>query len=134
TYFETYRFSEDLDFTLVPEAPYSEAAILEQLRSATRLTAEMSGIEFPIDHVRVLSRRNKAGQPTFQGRVYYRGPLQRTPTYASIIFDITNQEKVVALPVSRTIFHPYTDQLPTEFAVKCYALEELLAEKTRALY
>lgn len=88
-----------------------------------RLTAEMSGIDFPVEQVRVLPRQNKAGQPTFQGRVYYRGPLQRTQTYASIIFDITNQEKVVATPVTRTIFHPHTDQLPTEFAVKCYALE-----------
>lgn len=134
TYFETYRFSEDLDFTLVPEAPYSDQAILEQLRSATRLTAEMSGIEFPIDHVRVLSRQNKAGQPTFQGRVYYRGPLQRTPTYASVIFDITNQEKIVGAPVGRTIFHPYSDDLPPDLTVQCYSLEELLAEKTRALY
>ncbi|MBA2526098.1 MAG: nucleotidyl transferase AbiEii/AbiGii toxin family protein [Pyrinomonadaceae bacterium] len=33
TYFETYRFSEDLDFTLLPEAPYSEEAILEQLQN-----------------------------------------------------------------------------------------------------
>ena len=134
TYFETYRFSEDLDFTLVPEAPYSEEAILEQLQSAARLTAEMSGIEFPIDHVRVLSRRNKAGKPTFQGRVYYRGPLQRTPTYASVIFDITNQEKIVVAPVGRTIFHPYSDDLPPDLTVQCYSLEELLAEKTRALY
>jgi predicted nucleotidyltransferase component of viral defense system len=134
TYFETYRFSEDLDFTLLPEATYSEEGILEQLQNIVRLAAEMSGIEFPVDHVRVLSRRNKAGQPTFQGRVYYRGPLQRTPTYASVIFDITNQERIVATPVRRTIFHPYTDDLPTELAVQCYALEELLAEKTRALY
>jgi len=127
-------FSEDLDFTLVAEAPYSEQAILEQLQSAARLTAEMSGIEFPIDHVRVLSRQNKAGQPTFQGRVYYRGPLQRTQTYASVIFDITNQEKIVVAPVGRTIFHPYSDDLPPDLTVQCYSLEELLAEKTRALY
>jgi len=134
TYFETYRFSEDLDFTLLPEATYSEVGILVQLQNIVRLAAEMSGIEFPVDHVRVLSRRNKAGQPTFQGRVYYRGPLQRTPTYAAVIFDITNQERIVATPVRRTIFHPYTDDLPSELAVQCYALEELLAEKTRALY
>jgi predicted nucleotidyltransferase component of viral defense system len=134
TYFETYRFSEDLDFTLLPDASYTAEAILVLLQHIVRLTAEMSGIELPVDQVRVLPRQNKAGQPTFQGRVYYRGPLQRMQNYASIIFDITNQEKVVATPVTRTIFHPYTDQLPTEFAVKCYALEELLAEKTRALY
>jgi predicted nucleotidyltransferase component of viral defense system len=134
TYFETYRFSEDLDFTLVREAPYSEAAILEQLQAVARSAAEMSGLELPTDLIRVLPRHNKAGQDTFQGRLYYRGPLQRTQNYASIIFDITNDETVVAEPVARTVFHPYSDGLPANVAVQCYSLEELLAEKTRALY
>ena len=134
TYFETYRFSEDLDFTLVREAPYSEAAILEQLQAVARSAAEMSGLELPTDLIRVLPRHNKAGQDTFQGRLYYRGPLQRTQNYASIIFDITNDETVVAEPVARTVFHPYSDGLPADVAVQCYSLEELLAEKTRALY
>ena len=134
TYFETYRFSEDLDFTLVPEAPYSEAAILEQLQAVARIAAEMSGLELPNELIRVLPRHNKAGQDTFQGRLYYRGPLQRTQNYASIIFDITNDETVVAEPVARTVFHPYSDGLPADVAVQCYSLEELLAEKTRALY
>src|ERR1044072_1127942 len=134
TYFETYRFSEDLDFTLLPEAPYTEEAILEQLRAVVLLTAELSGIELPVDHVRVLSKQNKLGQPTFQGRVYFRGPLQRMPTSASVIFDITNQERVVAAAVVRAVFHPYSDDLPEALTVQCYSLEELLAEKTRALF
>jgi predicted nucleotidyltransferase component of viral defense system len=134
TYFETYRFSEDLDFTLVPDAPYSEEAILEQLQATARIAAEMSGLEVPIDLIRVLPRHNKAGRGTFQGRIYYRGPLQRTQNYASIIFDITNDETVFAEPVRRTVFHPYSDDLPADVAVQCYSLEELLAEKTRALY
>lgn len=134
TYFETYRFSEDLDFTLVPEAPYSEAAILEQLQAVARIAAEMSGLELPNELIRVLPRHNKASQDTFQGRLYYRGPLQRTQNYASIIFDITNDETVVAEPVARTVFHPYSDGLPPDVTVQCYSLEELLAEKTRALY
>lgn len=67
-------------------------------------------------------------------RLYYRGPLQRTQNYASIIFDITNDETVVAEPVARTVFHPYSDGLPADVAVQYYSLEELLSEKTRALY
>jgi predicted nucleotidyltransferase component of viral defense system len=134
TYFETYRFSEDLDFTLLPAAPYSEAEILKQLRTTARIAAEMSGIELPVELVRVLPKHNKAGHATFQGRLYYRGPLQRGQNYSSIRFDITNDETVVAEPVARTVFHPYSDGLPPDVAVQCYSLEELLAEKTRALY
>lgn len=134
TYFETYRFSEDLDFTLSPDAAYTEAGIREHLQAIVRQCTEISGIEFPVDQVRVLPRHNKAGQPTFQGRIYYRGPLQRMQNYASIIFDITNQESVVAEPIARPVFHPYPDELLPELTVRCYSLEELLAEKTRALY
>lgn len=134
TYFETYRFSEDLDFTLLPEAAYAEDSIRTHLQTIVRHCEEISGIEFPIDQIRVLQRQNKAGQLTFQGRIYYRGPLQRMQNYASIIFDITKQERVVAEPIARPVFHPYPDDLPLELAVRCYSLDELLAEKTRALY
>src|SRR5260370_7621824 len=50
------------------------------------------------------------------------------------MFDITNQEKIVGAPVGRTIFHTYSDDLPPDLTVQCYSLDELLAEKTRALY
>jgi hypothetical protein len=80
TYFETYHFSEDLDFTLVREAPYSQAAILEQLQAVARSAAEMSGLELPTELIRVLPRHNKAGQDTFQGRLYYRGPSRERKT------------------------------------------------------
>ena len=49
-YYETYRFSEDLDFTLLSEAEYS----VEGLRGTlTRLTVEctdQSGIQFLPEH------------------------------------------------------------------------------------
>ena len=74
-FFETYRFSEDLDFSLTPEAPYTEAAMREMLQNLARLAAELSGVEFPADRVDVRVQRNRQGQPTFQGRIAYRGPL-----------------------------------------------------------
>src|SRR4249920_3274414 len=45
-FFETYRFSEDLDFTLVPDAPYTQDEIQAQLRELTGQVAELSGLEF----------------------------------------------------------------------------------------
>ena len=46
TYFETYRFSEDLDFTLVPEAPIPR----QRFSNSYRLwldRRQMSGLELP---------------------------------------------------------------------------------------
>jgi len=36
-YFETYRFSEDLDFTLTPEAVYAAEALTRTLREVTAI-------------------------------------------------------------------------------------------------
>lgn len=40
-YFETYRFSEDLDFSLLPDAAYSETDLKRVLLEVARRTAEL---------------------------------------------------------------------------------------------
>ncbi|MBZ5535354.1 MAG: nucleotidyl transferase AbiEii/AbiGii toxin family protein [Acidobacteriia bacterium] len=87
-FFETYRFSEDLDFSLLPEAPYTDPALRGNLLALTRTAHELSGIEFPEDLVEVRSTKNKQNQVTFQGRIAYRGPLE-FPGTPKILFDIT---------------------------------------------
>lgn len=132
-YQETYRFSEDLDFSLLPETPsYDKDSIQSLLKEIARATQQESGIEIPETEVRVEERTNKQGNLTFEGRVYYRGPLG-TPSYARIKFDLTNAEPVIDTPEVRKIFHPYPDTLTTE-GITSYSLHELIAEKTRALY
>jgi len=132
-YFETYRFSEDLDFTLLPEASYTEAAIRETIINVATRAAELSGVEFPGERVEVRSMRNRQGEPTFQGRIAYRGPLG-VPTFPRVLFDLTQYEPVIDEPALRSVFHPYPDGLPEGAGVATYSFNELLAEKTRALY
>lgn len=74
-FFETYRFSEDLDFSLLPEASYTQEGIHNVLRDLTSRVSELSGIEFRQDQIEVRPRQNKQGQPTFECRIPYRGPL-----------------------------------------------------------
>ncbi|HET7698658.1 MAG TPA: nucleotidyl transferase AbiEii/AbiGii toxin family protein [Vicinamibacterales bacterium] len=131
-FFETYRFSEDLDFSLRPDAPYTQDELVAQLRELTAHVAELTGLEFPADLVDVKTRQNKQGLPTFEGRVAYRGPLEY-PGSPKIRFDITRHEPVIDDPAERPILHPYPDALPEGVAVLTYSFEELLAEKTRAL-
>jgi predicted nucleotidyltransferase component of viral defense system len=68
-YFETYRFSEDLDFSLTPSALYSADELLRQLKELARHVNEVSGIELPEGSIVVESKRNKQGQPTFRARI-----------------------------------------------------------------
>lgn len=132
-YLETYRFSEDLDFSLLPQTAYTEEAILGVLRRIARAASELSGVQFPENLIEVRSRRNQQGMATFEGRVPYSGPLVY-PGFPRIRFDITQHEPVFDIVAERGVFHPYPDELPSDANVAAYSFDELLAEKTRALY
>ena len=134
-YFETYRFSEDLDFSLLPDAAYTAEEIGDTLREACAIAAELSGIEFPPELVEVRARKNLQGEDTFLGLISYRGPL-RMPiaSLPRVRFDITQHEPVIDVPSPRIPLHAYPDSLPEATSIAAYSMEELLAEKTRALY
>jgi len=133
-YFETYRFSEDLDFTLRPDAPYTPGEILETLKEVSRAVSSESGITIPEETIRVEEKHDKQNRPTFKARIGYRGPLDFPGEPRRILFDLTAHEPVLSDAVTAPIFHPYPDELPSPVGVIAYSIEELLAEKTRALY
>lgn len=132
-YLETYRFSEDLDFSLLADAAYSHDALEGNLRTLAEHVAELSGLQFPADAITLRARRNRQGQETFEGRMGYRGPLSY-PGTPKILFDLTKHEPVLDPPAARDILHPYPDELPTLSGVQAYSFNELLAEKVRALF
>lgn len=132
-YFETYRFSEDLDFSLLPSARYSPEELKHVLEEVAQSVSELSGLEFPKDLIEVRERHNRQGQPTFEGRVSYRGPLG-IPVAPRIRLDLTRHEPILAVTDRRDIFHAFPDALPDGARVQAYSIEELFAEKTRALF
>jgi predicted nucleotidyltransferase component of viral defense system len=133
-YFETYRFSEDLDFTLRPEAPYTKEDILAVLRGVGEVVAAESGIEIAIDAIVAQEKKDKQGRLTFKARLGYKGPLAFPGEPRRILFDLTAHEPILRPPTDAPIFHPYPDLLPSPASIRAYPLEELLAEKTRALF
>ena len=128
-YIETYRFSEDLDFTVIDGGPLIESDVLPLLDNILSRVSAESGIDFSLMPPRIKRQRS---DDYAEGRVYYRGPTgSRNP--ASIKLDLLATEKVVRPTVFRNIVHPYSDQLPEGAAVRCYSFEELFGEKIRAL-
>ena len=131
-FFETYRFSEDLDFTIIdggPEAPDELVPIFERIH---RWLIEESGLEIVIDEGSFVRRQNRRGNPTTQGRIAYRGP-SNPPSLPKIKLDLTQDEVLVDPVVRRSILHPYSDAAYFSGEILTYSLVELLAEKTRAL-
>jgi hypothetical protein len=108
---ETYRFSEDLDFTLLPNAAYTADAIAHSLRELVGRVTELSGIQFPAAEVTVKARRDQAGAPTFEARLGYVGPMA-VPGPPKVRLDLTRNEPVLRPTEPREIGHPYPDALP----------------------
>jgi predicted nucleotidyltransferase component of viral defense system len=126
---ETYRFSEDLDFTVLPGGPLAPDELLPLLREMLDRVEQETGITFssrpPVVRLRPDGR-------SAEGRVYYRGP-RGAPGEARVKLDLTYDEIVVEGTVRRSIAHAYDDVLPGDAAVQCYSFVELFAEKLRAL-
>lgn len=132
-YFETYRFSEDLDFTLIEGAPHEPGQLKEIFAAIADMIYEASGIEIPKDQIRFEAFTNPHGGQGVEGRVYYRGPRRPGGDLPRVKIDLTRDEVLVYTPVLRPIQHGYSDHLPAPAQVRCYSLPEIFGEKLRTL-
>lgn len=133
-FFETYRFSEDLDFTLRDEMHIDRHFLEATFRQICDNIYQESGIEFPPDMLRFDLYDNRRGNPACEGRVGYRGPISPPGRNAPRLkLDLTADETIVSATPTLTVFHPYTDAPDGGISVVAYCYEEAFAEKVRAL-
>jgi predicted nucleotidyltransferase component of viral defense system len=67
------------------------------------------------------------------GSIYYTGPLQQRGSARKIVLDILGSEILVLNPQRTRIHHDYSDNPREGLHAYCYCLEEIFAEKIRAL-
>ena len=130
-YVETYRFSEDLDFTLKHESHLDEVFLKNTFSEISDWVYEMTGIELPTERMKFDFYR----EGSCQGRIYYRGPIAPTSLkqIPRIKLDLTVKELIVELPVVNLVNHSYSDHLTDGMKILCYSYIEVIAEKIRAL-
>ena len=124
-YFGDYRFSEDLDFTLIASVTLDE--LKGPLESVYASVREASGIVFAFDRE---DRQKHENGFTFYLR--YEGPL---PKGNDVKVDITLREKLVYALQERAVLRGYEEfaDLPENRTLRAYSLEEIATEKTLAL-
>ena len=135
-YFETYRFSEDLDFTLLDESQIREGFLRRALNEVIEWVADASGILLPPDQLSFDIYENRRGRVSCQGKIGYRGPVSPSTSaggWPKIKIDLTADERLVLPAVRREVFHPYTDRPDEGIWIDCYTYEEAFGEKVRAL-
>ncbi len=126
---ETYRFSEDLDFTVLEGGPLEPDDLVPVLMEMLDTVEQAFGIALvgrpPVVRMRPDGR-------SAEGRVYYRGP-RGAPVEARVKLDLTYDEVLVEATERRVISHAYDDELLGDRSVRSYAFVEVFAEKLRAL-
>ena len=126
-YFGDYRFSEDLDFTLIQETSWEE--IERGLAVAFAETHRQSGMGVRLDRV---DRHSHENSHTFY--LAYEGPLPGGPGN-SVKADVTIRERVVLALEERPVLRGYAEyrDLPRDASLRVYSLDEIAVEKTVAL-
>ena len=127
-YFGEYRFSEDLDFTLLKETPFE--TIQRELDLVFSEAQRAAGIPFRFARQ---DRHPHANSHTFY--LGYEGPLPATAAGKEVKVDITIRERLVFPLVDQPVLRSYSEyaDVPTHAKVRAYSLEEIAAEKLVAL-
>ncbi len=121
-YIEDYRYSEDLDFTLLQENLSNE-----ELFADFEKIFEFIKEEANISLQQIEDTEHERGSINFY--IGYAGPLGGTNKQVKI--DITRKEILEFASVTKPVFIHYSD--PGEFKILSYTLEEVLIEKMCAL-
>lgn len=117
-YFEEYRFSEDLDFTITDKTHINSIFLSSAFSDITQWIYEQSGIEMPEEGRRFEEYKNPRDKISVQGTISYKGPMQRVGSNATVKLDLSNDEILVNKP---------------QMKISAYSIEEIFAEKLRTL-
>lgn len=128
-YFDDYRFSEDLDFSMLAEG--SSMSLASAIKESCALAEEKMNqfAPFRLTAAKYEEKQpHPAGQKAFEVRAQF--PWHREPL-CKIMIEITRGEPIVCETQMRSIAHPYGEELKGHML--SYSLEEIVLEKLRAI-
>jgi predicted nucleotidyltransferase component of viral defense system len=131
-YFEEARYSSDLDFGT--ESDVDPAILLGGITQASEYAKAQSGIQFLIDDSSVKKKRVDASMSAFEARVYFQSFYgEQQDLRLRVTVDVKEFEAIYLPVQSRKLVHAYSDAELCRADLRCLKLEELLAQKLKAL-
>ena len=135
-YFNDYRYSEDLDFTLVDAGFVVDKLLFNRIIS---IAERNSGAKFHLKNIK--SQRHNDVAQGYEVTILFWGadhkpnqsvlPVERWQTKIKV--DLSFSEKILLTPQISSIFHSYSDEDLIKSEVSIYSLNEIIAEKLRSL-
>jgi len=131
-YFPHARFSKDLDFSIERELDLTQFE--EKLRQACEYASAKSGVTFNYGRQNIKEKRSAdKEQRSYESRVYFEGFYGEEECTISAKLDIKEFDRIF-LPVQpQPLIHAYSDSSDCVATIRCMKLEELLANKLKAL-
>lgn len=123
-YFPDYRYSEDLDFTVIKAVEAD--TLVSHLQSVLSDLSKKQGFQFAIPSERIESRDD-----SITVYVDFVGPLQAKLGSRNIKVDFTLTEKLIFPMESRLIHSLFSDAVQKD--ITTYSLEEIVIEKLCAI-
>jgi len=135
-YFENYRFSEDLDFTLLDKDFPVDVNFINRI---TKRASENSNIKFSLVEIKEQTHNNV--HQGYEVKIKFWGadhkpnsPIPRPSRWQTFIkLDISFTEQIFETPNSCEILHHYSDSHLINEIIPVYSILEIMAEKLRAL-
>lgn len=125
-YVPDYRFSEDLDFTVLKgDTPTSD--ILQWVESLFSWLAQDVNLQLAMDH----QEEHQSGNFTLY--LNYTGPLQAQMDKRTLKVDFSKDEDLVFPAEDRRVQSSYSDCEALTSILKVYSMKEILIEKLRSL-
>ena len=125
-YVPDYRFSEDLDFTLL-DIRQTNAELRTAVEELFPWLAREANLTLATQRV----EEHSSGNPTIY--LNYVGPLQAALTSRFLKVDFSRDEDLAFPPEERRIQSSYSDCQARDAVLVVYSLEEILVEKLRSL-
>lgn len=121
-YFPEYRFSEDLDFTLLKNLSIEK--VKEMLEEVYEHILELVNIRLALK-----SKETHINSYTFY--INFSGPLGADLARGEVKIDFTIKEKLINQPIIKTLLQEYDEyhDIPEDIKLRLYSLEEIFMEK-----
>lgn len=135
-YIEDYRFSEDLDFTLLDKSFNIDTKFMNKVIVRAE---ETSGAKFYFN--RTKTQKSNDDEQGYEIKVKFWGadhkpnqrPLPPARWQTTIKLDISFSEKLYCPPNKKIIFHNYSDSDKINQTIPVYSINEIISEKLRSL-
>lgn len=125
-----YRFSEDLDFTVLD--PLDAGHVERRLAEVAERAAHV-GVVLDVDGMKLEAIDDDHGRESIEVRVPYVAALQMGGNRPAIRLHLSADEILAFRPVRLPLHHPFDDAALCKCEVVAYGVEEVLAEKLRAV-